>query len=146
MTRLIRRDSSTVVQYLLVLALVGAITEKLPLPWFFPLILIEVLLLMELVPDLFTRANMRPERIEKYEKAGVPKNQIGFYLRGTLGYQVLFLLSILGYLFWAFQGEVSAASSHQFLFWECLCFFLYRLGLRIIIWIRKKRAERFKFN
>lgn len=141
MTRLIRRDSSTVVQYLLALALVGAITEKLPLPWFFPLILIEVLLLMELVPDLFTRANMRPERIEKYEKAGVPKNQIGFYLRGTLGYQVLFLLSILGYLFWALQEEVSAASSKRFLFCECLCFFLYRLGLRIIIWIRKKRGS-----
>ena len=141
MTRLTRRDSSTVVQYLLVFALVGAVTEKLPLPWFFPLILIEILLLMELVPDLFTRASMRPERIEKYEKAGIPKNQIEFYLWGTLTYQVLFLLSILGYLFWAFQGEVSAGLSGRFLFWECLCFFLYRLGLRIILWIRKKRVD-----
>lgn len=75
MTRLIRRDSSTVVQYLLALALVGAITEKLPLPWFFPLILIEVLLLMELVPDFFPGLTCTRRELRNMKRRAFPKTR-----------------------------------------------------------------------
>ena len=142
MTRLIRRDSSTVVQYLLAFALVGSITERLPLPWFFSLILIQIFLILKLIPDFFMRDRLGPERQKKYEKMDLPADQISFYLCGMMVYQIVFLLSVLGYLsLWHEMGDVPKNFTKFFLSCECLFFFLYQWEVRFLIQRRREGLE-----